>query len=350
MSTYTSSSTPSNNHKKGPSPTSNGGRGLWSDLPRRATVLLIGIPIMGLTISRPTVSWSVLQAIHLFATWEWLGLAPPPVVVGGVESKDEKDSDAKDKISRPPAVQTSFAMIWFPLISWWLSNLGQSNPFRREVKREDNLFLSFLVAAACFICLLQSHNSSLCNHLIKGLLFITIPMRAWNQLCQDFGATTYLLSVAWNCDSGALIVGRLSRSILGANNRIPPPQWLQQISPAKSVEGLFGGLIAGCLTSVCWPFLWQLLEVASGSPTEESTTNRRVVMATEDLSPSDRALLGFALAVLAIVGDLWESSTKRQGGVKDSGKLLPGHGGILDRFDSSVLPALCYSYCYPMAY
>ncbi|CAB9502127.1 Phosphatidate cytidylyltransferase [Seminavis robusta] len=188
------------------------------------------------------------------------------------------------------------------------------------------------------------------NHVLKGLLFLTIPMRVWNFLCQDFGATTFLLSVAWNCDSGALIVGRLSKSIQAPDNRIPPPQWLVKISPAKSVEGVLGGLMAGCLTCVCWPFLWQGLvlfrELAASSTWMESSSMDSSGMATEGLSLTERISLGLILSILAIVGDLWESSTKRQGGVKDSGKLLPGHGGILDRFDSSALPVLFYTYYY----
>ena len=55
-----------------------------------------------------------------------------------------------------------------------------------------------------------------------------------------------------------------------------------------------------------------------------------------------RALVGIVLGIFAIVGDLVESSVKRASRQKDSGKLLPGHGGILDRFDSTLLSAVVY--------
>ena len=61
-------------------------------------------------------------------------------------------------------------------------------------------------------------------------------------------------------------------------------------------------------------------------------------------SYSNRLLLGVSLSLLAIIGDLVESSIKRQSQSKDSGSLLPGHGGVLDRFDSSLLAVLLYSF------
>ena len=58
----------------------------------------------------------------------------------------------------------------------------------------------------------------------------------------------------------------------------------------------------------------------------------------------NRFLLGFCLSILAILGDLVESSIKRRSHSKDSGSVLPGHGGILDRFDSSLLAVLFYQF------
>lgn len=325
------------------------GGGLWSDLPRRATVLLIGIPTVGLILSRPLTAWLFFQGVHLLSAWEWLVLVPPspPTTIStdsnSSHKKDDGDNDnnTKESPTPTPAVKSklSLAMYLFPLISCGLANLPD----------ERSLILG-LAVAACFFCLSESQQAHVCNHLIKGLVFLTLPMRAWNRSSQDFAVTSYLLSVVWNCDTGALVVGRLSKSLLGSH-RIPPPQWLQRISPAKSIEGILGGLLFGGLTSAFWPFLWKdlawfLETIHTTAMSGDSTDDDIPTIAIGNQTVSKRLALGLFLSLLGIVGDLWESTTKRQGGVKDSGKLLPGHGGILDRFDSSLLPVLFYNYWY----
>ena len=94
------------------------------------------------------------------------------------------------------------------------------------------------------------------------------------------------------------------------------------ISPGKSIEGTIGGglitLLTGALLLKIWP------EIPAGYI----------------------VLLSFVTPVFSLAGDLWESSLKRNAGVKDSGKILPGHGGILDRYDSLlfVLPIAALAY------
>ncbi|MBI4228719.1 MAG: phosphatidate cytidylyltransferase [Deltaproteobacteria bacterium] len=86
------------------------------------------------------------------------------------------------------------------------------------------------------------------------------------------------------------------------------------ISPGKTVVGTFAGLISSIITGV-------VVNLIFGSP----------------LSYSWVLFLGLIVAITAIFGDLFESMIKRSLGVKDSGAILPGHGGILDRFDSLIL-------------
>jgi phosphatidate cytidylyltransferase len=97
------------------------------------------------------------------------------------------------------------------------------------------------------------------------------------------------------------------------------------ISPGKSVEGAIGGLLGGALGAVVVRFL--------GLPT---------------LPLGHAVALGAAVAALGIVGDLDESLFKRWAGVKDSGTLFPGHGGMLDRLDSLLFgaPVLYYYFQY----
>ena len=111
-------------------------------------------------------------------------------------------------------------------------------------------------------------------------------------------------------DIGALVIG----GWLGSRPLAP------RISPNKTWEGLFGGAVFSILFSTV------------------------VVGAIHPWSPSNAALLGVVVAVVAPIGDLCESLLKRDLGLKDMGRLLPGHGGVLDRVDALlfVLPATYY--------
>ncbi|OIQ02767.1 MAG: phosphatidate cytidylyltransferase [Zetaproteobacteria bacterium CG06_land_8_20_14_3_00_59_53] len=109
----------------------------------------------------------------------------------------------------------------------------------------------------------------------------------------------------WAADIGAYFAGRA----FGKNKLCLP------ISPGKSVEGAIAGAVCGIL--------------ASGSIWTSYT----------DLAMLPAMLIGLALVITAVLGDLGESAIKRAVGVKDSGRMLPGHGGLLDRVDA-LLPAV----------
>ena len=94
-----------------------------------------------------------------------------------------------------------------------------------------------------------------------------------------------------------------------------------RISPGKSWEGTFAGLIAGIAAAIA-------LNAILGLP----------------MGYWQVGLLGFLIAALAFGGDLVESMLKRSTGVKDSGRLIPGHGGILDRLDSVVFTVVLVYY------
>jgi len=165
---------------------------LWSDLPKRATVLFVGIPTVGLILSQPVTSWLFFQVVHLISAWEWLALVPPSAA-----SYKKDDGDSKDQL-QPGKMKFSLAMYLFPWISCGLANMSD------DASNTGGL-LGWLVTAACFIALVESKNARVCNHLLKGLLLLSLPMQAWNQLSQNFAVTTYLLSVSWNSDTGALL-------------------------------------------------------------------------------------------------------------------------------------------------
>ncbi len=117
----------------------------------------------------------------------------------------------------------------------------------------------------------------------------------------------YLMTLVWIADIGAYFSGKR----FGKNKLAPG------ISPGKTWEGVIGGMFA----NVVWMFL--------------------IYSLTDLLNMSLLWFAGTCLATSAIsvVGDLFESILKREAGVKDSGKILPGHGGVLDRFDSVIAAA-----------
>ncbi|MBY0249229.1 MAG: phosphatidate cytidylyltransferase [Nitrospiraceae bacterium] len=121
----------------------------------------------------------------------------------------------------------------------------------------------------------------------------------------------FVAIVTWAADTGAYYAGTLWGKHLLAPS----------VSPKKTIEGVGGGLIlaVGAALAACAWFVPQLSLV-------------------------DALILGLLLTVAGLFGDLWESMIKRRVGVKDSGSILPGHGGMLDRLDSLLFTAPTFYY------
>ncbi len=129
----------------------------------------------------------------------------------------------------------------------------------------------------------------------------------WLRMRPEYGfeLVLWLFLVVWATDIGAYFVGR---SFGGA-------KLARAVSPGKTWSGLFGGV--GCAAAVGGVFAWA------------------VGIAGAHMG----AFIGAVLAVVAQLGDLFESLLKRRKGVKDSGNLIPGHGGLLDRVDGVMTAA-----------
>lgn len=175
------------------------------------------------------------------------------------------------------------------------------------------LYLLYVVCRSTFLPH-QAMLPSLGNSVI-GQLYIAVPLALTIRLTlvvDPFSSMTQyngLLLLAififiWVNDTGAYLVG--SR---WGKRRLAP-----SISPKKSVEGSIGGLLLVLLSAVIL----------------------RLLLFPE-LSWLRILLIAAVVAIFGTIGDLFESSLKRRAGVKDSGKLIPGHGGILDRIDSLLL-------------
>lgn len=144
--------------------------------------------------------------------------------------------------------------------------------------------------------------------LVAGPMYVGVLLAAIPGLFLTSGGTWVVLSMAlaWGSDTGAYFAGRF----FGKHKLAP------SISPAKTVEGAIGGLLSSIFFAVI------------GS-----------VFFLSDLPIAHAVVLAIVANVLGQSGDLVESLIKRSTGVKDSGAILPGHGGLLDRIDALMFTA-----------
>lgn len=118
------------------------------------------------------------------------------------------------------------------------------------------------------------------------------------------------LPIVWLADSGAYFVGRR-----WGKHKLSP-----RLSPKKTWEGYFGGVVVGVIGGGVLAALIAMFTAPAGEAFA--------------ITPMRGLVLGLVLSTITTLGDLGESMIKRQVGVKDSGNLLPGHGGAFDRIDS----------------
>jgi len=151
---------------------------------------------------------------------------------------------------------------------------------------------------------------------LSGVLYLgwvgsfLITLRA---LPDGLGWTLTALPATWLADCGAYYIGRW----LGKRKLSP------RLSPGKTWAGIAGALLWGTVSGLLLVLLWRTVGfLPAGTPLWQG------------------AVMGLALAILTPIGDLFVSLFKRTAGVKDTGNLIPGHGGILDRIDTWVWAAL----------
>lgn len=251
----------------------------------RIVSALIGIPLLVFIIS---------------VGESWLALAVLFLIINGTFEFKAMLKNRGNKILMFPIILGELVLIWgawTQSANWFNYGLGLSFLII--------LFLSVLkypkinledIAASIFILIYVGWSLT---HIV---LLRNIPNGAL--------VLIYLFLVIWSTDTGAYFAGRF----LGKTKLAP------LVSPNKTIEGAIGGLLLSLLAAFMFNIFFPIFTLP-------------ILFVT-----------AFLISVLGQVGDLAESCFKRLAGIKDSGKIIPGHGGILDRFDSTILtaPALFY--------
>lgn len=244
-------------------------------LARIITAVVFGAAVTGALLFAPSpVTAAVLAILWLAGVWEWAAFAKLPAAgrVGYTLV-----FAAAMAVARPWLGEEGLYVLLGAALIWWLFALVL-------VVRYPRSFSPTFVALAGIVVLLPSWA-------------LLVRLHGEGALGAELAFT--LLLIVWAADVGAYAAGRL----LGRTKLAPA------VSPGKTWEGVTGGLLtAGVVAGFAAAWL--------GLP-----TSRLVV-------------LGVATALISVLGDLTQSMFKRNVGLKDSGKLLPGHGGVLDRIDS----------------
>ena len=145
-----------------------------------------------------------------------------------------------------------------------------------------------------------------------GVVYVGLPVLSlvWLREAGGMGVVFWLLALVWATDTGAYAAGRT----------IGGPKLAPRYSPNKTWAGLGGGMVSAAVVSA---------GLGLGLEMMPRTLVSGLLL----------ALAGAGLAVVAQIGDLFESAVKRRFGVKDSSTIIPGHGGVLDRVDGLISTA-----------
>lgn len=253
---------------------------------RIITALLLAPLIIAAILFLPADGFAIFWgAIILAGAWEWANLS-------GLDSLPARFGFIGVVLVFLLAARY-FAIHWapgelpewfyWPVVAWWFL---WGIAFRRMPERLVKIKypLAATLAAGAFV-------------LVTGWILMV-----WLRLNFHQEQVLYLVLLIWSADAAAYFVGK----------RWGHTKLLEPISPGKTVEGVYGAL-----------FVTVILAVAVG-----------IFVKFEAISLADFVFLSLFTVAASVCGDLFESLAKRVRGVKDSGSVLPGHGGVLDRIDS----------------
>ena len=175
--------------------------------------------------------------------------------------------------------------------------------------------LLIILILAVYVLTFPKYNSEQITMVVFGFFYVVMPLMYIFQTRQLSGGeyAVWLIFIgSWGSDTMAYVVGR----------KIGKTKIAPKLSPKKSLEGLIGGIVGAALIGVIFAIIFK-------SQLEESFSNPILLF----------GLTGAIGSVVSQIGDMAASAIKRNKGIKDYGTLIPGHGGILDRFDSVIFIA-----------
>jgi phosphatidate cytidylyltransferase len=265
---------------------------------RVVTAILLVAGFLAALFLLPAAGWTALAALVLVVgAWEWAGLAR--VAAGGRIAYAALMGIAATlsavalglSAGRTDTPTALFALYGAALLFWifgapmWLRRHAPSAP------RGLVLLVGWVVLIPTFLALVHLRNM----HPLTLLGF---------------------MAIVWIADIAAFFSGRR----FGRRKLAP------HVSPGKTWEGVYGALAATAIYAIAW--------------TAGGAAHAPALVRDLPLPLIGMLTLIAALTLLSVIGDLFESAMKRQAGLKDSGRILPGHGGVLDRIDAltPVLP------------
>ncbi len=220
------------------------------------------------------------------------------VVIGGVYELNNMLIKANIKIN----FIVTLALAVFIYVASFLVNSGisQSSIYYIIIPLISFLFLRelFNVKSKPF----ENIGASLLCAIYIAAPFALMHSLGFNHEVYNFKLPLSVFVLVWINDSGAYLSGV----------SIGKHKFFERISPKKTWEGTIGGFVLTLVAAYVFSLLWN------------------------DLSLMQWIIFGGIISVMAVLGDLLESMFKRNTGIKDSGSILPGHGGILDRFDAVI--------------
>ena len=235
------------------------------------------------------------------------------------------------------AIHEVFSAMGFGKKQWYL--YAAAVPFTLLVMLTSSQSVRALILPFCFLLVLFlnvcqiAHVQTLDFGKLSGYVYFSgVIVFCFYSLihlkrCLPFAQYRYdaiyfillILCSAWGGDTAAYFAGRA----FGKHKLAPI------VSPHKTVEGAIGGIFGSVLAGVVLTLVYSFLSASHNVITIQVQPRHYAIL----------VVMGAIASVLGILGDLFASSVKRQVGIKDYGTIFPGHGGILDRFDSVMFIA-----------